>query len=144
MLRTLLALAIVAASTGCGQDIATTDAPGENLVGTWQHRAQVEGGKVHLVVSVLQDGKFVESFRFTAPDGKVEAHEYTGEWSFDGSNFKRRYLSDNGRILSGGSMRYATLEVASFTPRQFVGKDNVRHREFTYERVSEGTKPWRQ
>lgn len=141
MLRILLAAALLAALSGCIEDVASTDPPEAKLVGTWQHRADVQGGKVHLVVAVMPDQKFVESFRFTASDGKVEAHEYTGEWSFDGSNFKRRYLSDNGRQFSGGSVRYATLELSSFTPKQFVGKDNVRHREFAYERVSEGTRP---
>ena len=141
MLRILLATALVAVLSACGEDVALTDPPEAKLVGTWQHRAQIEGGSVHLVVSVMSDQKFLESFRFTASDGKVELHEYTGEWSFDGSNFKRRYLSDNGRKFSGGSIRYATLEVSSFTPKQFVGKDNVRHREFAFERVSEGTRP---
>jgi hypothetical protein len=141
VLRIFLAAALVAVVVACGEDVAVTDPPEAKLVGTWQHRAEVEGGKVHLVVSVLPDQKFVESFRFTASDGKVEAHEYTGEWSYDGSNFKRRYLTDNGRVLSGGSIRYATLELASFTSKQFVGKDNVRHREFEFERVSGGTKP---
>jgi hypothetical protein len=142
MLRTLLAAAVLgAAFSGCGQHVASTEGPEAKLVGTWQHRTEVESGKLHVVLSVLPDRKFVENIRFTAPDGKVEVHEYIGEWSFDGSNFKRRYLSDNGRKFSGGGIRYATLELSSVTPRQFVGKDNVRHREFAYERVSEGTKP---
>jgi hypothetical protein len=141
MKRVAISVALLALLGACGQNVALNDDPETKLVGTWQHRAEFEGGKVVLTLAVASDRKFVENARFTGADGRTESHEYSGEWSYDGNNFKRRYLTDNGRKFSGGSIRYATLEIASISPKQFVGKDNVRHREFSYDRVSEGTKP---
>jgi len=111
------------------------------LVGTWLREDEFEGAKMRMVVALGQDGKFSERAKFVAPDGRTESEHFGGEWSYDGINFKRRYLQQGGRQFSGGGIRYATYQLTSLTRTDFTGKDNREGREITYRRVSEGTEP---
>ena len=70
-----------------------------------------------------------------------ERHEYAGEWSYDGTNFKRRYLQENGRQFSGGKIRYATFPLASVSPSELVVDDKIQGSKVIYRRVTEGTRP---
>lgn len=111
------------------------------MVGTWLREAEFEGAKMRMVVALGQDGKFSEHAKVVAPDGTTEREHYSGEWSYDGTNFKRRYLQQGGRQFSGGGIRYATYQLTSLTRTDFTGRDNREGREITYRRVSEGTEP---
>ncbi|WP_428000972.1 hypothetical protein [Acidovorax sp.] len=111
------------------------------MVGTWLREAEFEGAKLRLVIALGQDGKFTERSKVVAPNGSTESEHYGGEWSYDGTNFKRRYLQQGGRQFSGGGIRYATYQLTSLSCTDFTGRDNREDREITYRRVSEGTEP---
>ena len=65
----------------------------------------------------------------------------SGEWTFDGTNLKRRYTSINGKPTSHPAIPYATFELQFPSKSEFVGVDHVRQREVRYQRVPEGTLP---
>lgn len=127
---------------GCddGQSARIEETRGR-LVGTWLHEAESGGARMRVVVALGQDGKFTERAKFVAPDGRSESEHFGGEWSYDGTNFKRRYLQQGGRQFAGGGIRYATYQLTSLSRTDFTGKDNREGREVTYRRVSEGSEP---
>lgn len=140
----VLALALLSALFLCACDDAQSariEDTRSRLVGTWLREAESDGTRVRVVVVLGQDGKFSERAKFVAPDGRTESEHFGGEWSYDGTNFKRRYLQQGGRQFSGGGIRYATYQLTSLTRTDFTGRDNREGREITYRRVSEDTQP---
>ena len=73
--------------------------------------------------------------------GSGQQWTFAGEWSYDGSNFKRRYLQEKGRKFSGGKMRFSTQPLRSVSSREFVTREGAAGREVAYRRVPEGTQP---
>lgn len=134
--------AVVTLLAGCdsAQSARTEDIRGQ-LVGTWLTEA--ESGKVKLrrVLSLGTDGRFSERLVATTTGEGVERQEYAGEWSYDGTNFKRRFLQENGRQYSGGKIRYATFPLVSISPSEFVVDDNVQGAKVAFRRVADGTNP---
>ena len=111
------------------------------LVGTWLREVESGGMKSRRVLSLSQEGKFVDRIHATAADGQSERLDYAGEWSYDGTNLKRRYLLENGRQFSGGTIRYATQPLVSVSASGFVTRDAAGGIELVYSRVPEGTQP---
>jgi hypothetical protein len=111
------------------------------LVGTWLREDIVEGEKSRHVLSLGADGKFVDRILFASKDGQFERREFSGEWSYDGTNLKRRFLQENGRQYSGGGLRYATFSLVTDGSSEFVVNDNIVGREASYRRTAEGTQP---
>jgi hypothetical protein len=111
------------------------------LVGSWLEEAESGGAKSRRVVFLGADGKFTDRIVVSSSGTAAERREFAGEWSFDGTNLKRRYMQENGRQFSGGGMRFATVPVKSVTPSELVIDDNVQGREGRYRRVGDGTQP---
>ncbi|OOG42239.1 hypothetical protein [Polaromonas sp. A23] len=139
LLPLLVALALAA---GCdNEESARTDETRAKLVGTWLREAESGGVKSRRVLSLSQDGKFADRIHATAADGQSERLDYAGEWSYDGTNLKRRYLQENGRQFSGGKIRYATQPLVSVSSSELVTRDNAGGIELVYQRAPEGTQP---
>lgn len=143
-MRRLLCL-VVAMGTllaGCDSaESARTEGIRAQLVGTWLTEA--ESGQVTLrrVLSVEKDGRFSDRLLVTTSGEGAERREYAGEWSYDGTNFKRRFLQENGRQYAGGKIRYATFPLISVSASEFVVEDNIQGSKVTFRRVPEGTNP---
>lgn len=135
----LAALALVA---GCADaESRRIEETRAGLVGTWLRETQAEGARLRRVMVLAPDGKFVERAQRLGHDGREEKLEFAGEWSYDGTNFKRRYLQENGRQFAGGGFRYATYQLTSLTPSGFAARDHVAGGEIAYQRVADGTQP---
>jgi hypothetical protein len=86
-------------------------------------------------------GGFREMATATDAGSPVAEHMHEGEWLFDGTNLKRRYLRVDGRLPSAPIVPFATLELRFPSRNEFIGVDNVHKHEVRYRRVSEGTLP---
>ena len=111
------------------------------LVGTWLEEVAAEDAKSRRVLSLGTDGKFIDRIVLSVPGAPAQRRELAGEWSYDGTNLKRRYLRENGRQFSGSGMRYATFPLRSVTQSELVVDDNIRGKEALWRRVPEGTEP---
>lgn len=139
LLASFLALAILA---GCDNpESARVDDTRSKLTGTWLRETEADGSKLRRVLALGGNGKFIERMLITHSDRAAEKREFAGEWSYDGTNLKRRYLQENGRQFSGGTMRYATFPIGSITQSELVINDNIAGREVSYRRVAEGAQP---
>ena len=66
--------------------------------------------------------------------------EFAREWSYDGSNLKRRFLQENGRQYSGGGMRFATFPLLSVNSAKFVVDDRIAKKKVTYRRTGDASR----
>ena len=66
--------------------------------------------------------------------------EFAREWSYDGSNLKRRFLQENGRQYSGGGMRFATFPLLSVNSAEFVVDDRIAKKKVTYRRTGDASR----
>ena len=128
-----VATACVAFFSAC--DSGPDADPKSKLVGTWQRQFEFQGAKARTIVTLGADRKFTEKLELVEPGGQMQRQDYAGEWSYDGNNFTRRYLQENGRQFSGGKMRFATLELKSVTSKEFLGRDNVGGVEYVFQRA---------
>lgn len=132
-------LAVLLAA-GCeSADSNRTEETRNKLVGTWLREDSAESEKFHRVLTLGADGKFFDRILTSSSEGRSERSEFSGEWSYDGTNLKRRFLQENGRQFSGGSMRYATFALVSVGVSEFVVNDNLVGRKVRYRRITEGT-----
>lgn len=142
--RVLLAVALAAGlAGGCdsGPDAAPAEQIHERLVGTWLREYQDQSTMVRRVLVLDAGGGFREMATATDAGAAVAEHMHEGEWLFDGTNLKRRYLKMDGRVPSAPIVPFATLEVRFPSRNEFIGVDNLRKREVRYRRVAEGTVP---
>lgn len=138
----LPALLVLTLLVGCdNEESARNEETRSRLVGTWLSESDSAGAKSRRVVSLGQDGKFADRIHTKAADGQSERLDYTGEWSYDGTNLKRRYLQENGRSFAGGKIRYATQPLVSVSASELVTRDTAEGVELVYRRVPEGTQP---
>lgn len=134
--------AAVALLSGCDSaQVARTEQVRTQLAGTWLAEAESGKVKVRRILSLGADGKFSDRVVVTSSGEGDEQHEYGGEWSYDGTNLKRRFLRENGRQYSGGKIRYATFPLISVSASEFVVDDNVQGMNVVFRRVPEGTSP---
>lgn len=130
--------------SGCDnppEDSAVRDVQ-RRLVGTWLREYEEQGTRVRRVLVLESDGMFHELSTITPPDGvPAQDAQGSGEWVFDGTNLKRRYLVLNGKQAGHPRMPYATFELRFPSKTEFVGVDHVRKREVRYVRVPDGTLP---
>lgn len=110
----------------------------QRLVGSWQRDYDQDGAHVRRLLVLDADGRFSEAARVVAPGGAVTEHLHTGQWLYDGINLKRKYLSADGKPLSRLTLPYATFALKFESNREFVGTDNLRHRQVRYQRVEPG------
>lgn len=108
------------------------------LVGSWLREYEQDGARVRRLLVLAPDGHFRETARVVDASGAVMLHAHAGEWTYDGTNLKRRYTSFDGKQPAAPTMPYATFELRFESNREFVGIDNVRKREVRYQRVGEG------
>ena len=135
-----LAVATALLTSACDNaESVRIDETRTKLIGTWQ-RAVEPGSGERRVLTLGKDGKFTDRSERAGSAGAVERHEYGGEWSYDGTHLKRRFLQENGRQFSGGKIRFATFQLKAVTASEFVVNDNIEGRDVTYRRVLEGTK----
>lgn len=133
------ALALLA---GCDSAPDDSDAAQirQRLIGTWLRDYEEHGAHIRRVLELDADGHFRESSRVVAQGAEREEHVHAGEWTYDGTNLKRRYTSVDGKPPAAPAMPYATFQI-QLDHNEFVGVDNVRKREVHYERVHDGTVP---
>jgi hypothetical protein len=126
--------------TGC--DSPVSDSPDEavrqQLVGSWLRDYEQDGARVRRWLVLRDDGLFRETAHIVQANGSVIELDHAGEWTYDGTNLKRRYTSFDGKPPSRLTSPYATFALRFESRNEFVGTDNVRHREVRYQRVNEG------
>ena len=114
----------------------------QRLAGTWLREYEEQGTRVRRILVLEPGGHFRENSTLVAPGAAARQDASgEGEWSFDGTNLKRRYTYINGRPASHPFMPYATFELSFPSRLEFIGVDHVRQREVHYRRVADGTKP---
>jgi hypothetical protein len=113
----------------------------ERLVGTWLREYTDGGVSVRRVLVLQADGRFRESSVAGDARAPVDASTHEGEWTYDGTNLKRRYLLVNGDKPAAPMVPFATFELRFASPDEFTGLDRVRKREVVYRRVGDGTVP---
>ena len=72
-------------------------------------------------------------------DGSVFTESHTGEWFFDGINFKRKYTQLNDKPLSSSRMTYATYRMEQSSDDEIRCSDDIENRKVVYRRVAPGT-----
>jgi hypothetical protein len=112
----------------------------EKLVGTWLREIDAPIGKARRVLVLAPDGKFSEELIAHLSEGRTGRETRAGEWSYDGTNLKRRYTQEDGRQLSG-NFNFATFELTKLTPSEFEGRNHAQGEEIRYKRVPAGTAP---
>lgn len=121
---------------------SATEAVQKRLVGTWLREYEEQGTAVRRVLVLQAQGSFSESSLAVQPaDQPPIRSESSGEWTFDGTNLKRRYLRIDGKPLSAPTMPYATFALSFPSRYEFIGVDHVRKLEVRYQRVGDGTQP---
>ena len=143
--RCLALAAVLAAGLVCGCDSGPVESAQEQvqqlLVGTWLREYQDEGAVVRRVLVLQSDGSFREMSRVAQGAAPVAEHVHEGEWLFDGTNLKRRYLRVDGQLPAAPMVPFAAFELRFPSRNEFVGVDNVHRREVRYRRVAQGTEP---
>ena len=139
-------LGVVAALAGlclAGCDSPPADSPldtvQQRLVGSWLRDYEQDGAHVRRLLVLDADGHFTETARVTGRGGTVTAHSNAGEWLYDGTNLKRKYLSSDGKPMSRLTLPFATFALHFESNREFVGVDNLHKLEVRYQRVEQGT-----
>lgn len=132
--------AVLTASCGDSSPKPTDDIR-QRLVGKWRWELQEDGVSTRSIVTLDQDGKFRELEEIFETNGPMKQVTHTGEWFFDGINFKRKYTHLNGQPLSNAQFAYATYAIKSSTKNEFAGVDNVRRTVVHFSRVEAGTQP---
>lgn len=107
----------------------------QRLVGRWLEELSADGNQIRSIVTLDQNGQFLELEKVLDASGSTKQETHAGEWSFDGVNFKRKYTSLNGQSLTNAQFGYATYAVKSFEKDVFIGLDNVRKRETRFSRT---------
>jgi hypothetical protein len=141
MRRALALLALLAAIAGCDTAPDTTDEVRGHLVGTWLRDYEQDGTHIRRTLELAPDGHFRELSRSLGPQDIGTRHAHEGEWLYDGTNLKRRYTRMDGQPVSAPTMPYVAFQIRFNGNHEFVGTDNVRHRELRYERAPPGTEP---
>jgi hypothetical protein len=127
---------------GCDREAeARKDATRQRLIGTWLREEEQDGIRLRRVVVLSADKSFKEAAKVTAKDGSVETESHSGEWFFDGINFKRKYTHLNDKPLSNSRMTYATFRLEQSSDDEIRGSDDVGNRKVIYRRVAPGTQP---
>jgi hypothetical protein len=129
---------LLAACSGPPAD-SPVDAVQHQLVGSWLRQYTQEGARVQRLLVLGEDGLFTETARVVDAAGAVTGHAHAGQWTFDGTNLKRRYTSFDGKQPSAPTLPYVTYQLKFESRYEFVGTDNVRKREVHYSRVAQGT-----
>ena len=145
MARWLLVAPVLLAtlSTACQrppEDSAVSDTE-QRLAGPWLRDYEQDGVHVRRVLVLEPGGGFRELSRGDSTGPASALHSHAGEWSFDGTNLKRRYTSVDGKPPAAPTLPYATFELRFQSRNEFVGIDHVRKRQVLYRRVDEGTLP---
>ena len=107
----------------------------QRLVGRWLEELSSGGDQIRSIVTLGQNGQFLELEKISDASGSTKRQTHAGEWSFDGVNFKRKYTSLNGRLLSNAQFGYTTYAVNAFAKNEFVGIDNIRARKARFSRT---------
>jgi hypothetical protein len=128
---------LLAACTGAPAD-SPVEAVQQQLVGSWLREYSQEGAQVRRLLVLGEDGRFTETARVVDAGGAVTDHAHAGEWTFDGTNLKRRYTTFDGKQPSAPTLPYVTFQLKFESKHEFVGIDNVRKREVHYSRVQPG------
>jgi hypothetical protein len=136
-LATLLAPFFLAACSEPPAD-SPVEAVQQQLVGSWLREYSQEGARVWRLLVLGEDGLFTETARVVDAAGAVTEHAHAGQWTFDGTNLKRRYTSFDGKRPSAPTLPYVTYQLKIESRYEFVGTDNVRKREVRYLRVAQG------
>ena len=141
-------LGIVLALTGLllvSCDSPPVDSPQEavqhRLAGSWLRQYELEGAWVRRLLVLEADGHFSETARVVDAGGNVTQHNHAGEWTFDGTNLKRRYTSFDGKQPAAPTLPYVTFQIRFESSREFVGIDHIRKREVRYQRAEQGAVP---
>jgi hypothetical protein len=137
----LLILTIGSLLAGCDDAQAVkTEETRQRLVGTWLREIVVENAKGRRILVLREDGKFSEALVVDFSDGREGGQTRGGEWSFDGTNLKRRYTHEDGRQLSG-NFHFVTFALSAFDGKRFEGRNHDKGEEIMYVKVAEGTQP---
>jgi hypothetical protein len=136
----LLSLVGIALITGCDSvESVRVEEVRAKLAGTWLREIEVGDLKTRRVIVFGTDGKFTDRLVIATSGGPTERRELAGEWAYDGTNLKRKFLQENGHQFTGGSMRYATFPLVSVTQSELMVKDNFEGQVVRYLRSAEGT-----
>ena len=74
-------------------------------------------------------------------DGSVRTEVIAGDWFFGGETVKRRYLTVNGKRVSG--IQFASYQVISVTDTELACVDHLVEgkRSIRFQRLAGGTNP---
>ncbi|MDB5943560.1 MAG: hypothetical protein JWQ13_3126 [Ramlibacter sp.] len=142
MRRRFFSLSLLALAAGC--EPAPDESESETrdrLVGTWLRDYEEDGTHVRRILVLDADGRFREMSRSLGPEQAGATHAHEGEWLYDGTNLKRRYKLIDGKPVSAPTIPFLAFQIRFTGSHEFTGTDNVRRREFRYQRVTDGTLP---
>lgn len=130
------------ALAGCNDaDTQRRDGIASRLVGTWLEEVEGDGLKFRRVLSLESGGTFQQAITVAGQDGSVRTEVIAGDWFFDGETFKRRYLTVNGKRVSG--IQFASYQVISVTDTELACVDHLVEgkRSIRFQRLAGGTNP---
>lgn len=142
ILKSLVLALLLISTASCGKSGSPAeDRVRQRLVGTWLNDTDEAGVKTRTVIDVAEDGGFHEFEKIVESDGSSKQVSYAGDWSFDGTNFKRKYTSKDGQPLPRSQVGYATYAVNMSRDDEFLGVDNVQQKTVKFSRTGAGMRP---
>ncbi|MEJ8853156.1 hypothetical protein WKW79_01165 [Variovorax robiniae] len=111
------------------------------LIGTWLSESEEEGIRTCTVLELAEPGEFREIEKIDDGKGSPREVRTSGEWSFDGTNLKRKYTRRQGQPLPMNYFATTGYAIHMTSNDRFVGVDNLRHRSVSFERTSTNVCP---
>jgi hypothetical protein len=113
----------------------------DRLVGTWLEEVEGDGLKFRRILTLERGGTFQQAITVAGQDGSVRTEVTAGDWFFDGETFKRRYLTVNGKRVSG--IQFASYQVVALTDTELACVNHLVEgkRSIKFQRVAGGTRP---
>ena len=134
----LLALLLAA----CDESrLAETAHVRQQLVGTWLSESNDSGLITRTLIELTVDGELREFEKIIPGKGATREAFYSGEWALAGANFRRKYMTREGKPLPVNYFTTTTYAINLIGDDRFFGVDNLQHRTIDFRRVAAGTRP---
>ncbi len=142
-----LALCLAASTAAWAQNTPATTAaaaaktsaaaiPQARLVGKWEHTLQTSEWLLQQTTELKDNRKFTQHAVYKGPDGAVLAdNTSSGDWSFDGTHFKRVFTHINNQKLKPNRQVRMEQKILSLSDSSFDFFDPETQKKLVFNRV---------
>ena len=106
------------------------------LVGKWEHTLQTSEWLLQQTTELKDNRKFTQHAVYKGPDGAVLAdNTSSGDWSFDGTHFKRVFTHINNQKLKPNRQVRMEQKILSLSDSNFDFFDPETQKKLVFNRV---------